>query len=228
MVTISPKNIIVDFLRANLTDPRARAEASTTQEFDGGSTDFSLSPPSGKLSTVTAVTVTGTAKTKWKDYYIDFQNQKVIFFSNTAGGTNNVDITYKYGTNWIFSDKPIKELSASTFPRISVMSVDGSGDRLGAVSSDIQSTILFQLDFWAKEDYIATIDSIKYAGDKLVEYIGLKAIESFRSSADDLHPPLFNYKPGYLKDMPWDKELQVHRKVLEVEFNSINIGEIDG
>lgn len=225
--TLSPKDVIVDFLRANLVDPRARAEASTTQEFDGGSTDFSLTAPSGSVSAVTAVTVDGTAQVKWKDYRYDKQNQKVIFFSNTAGGTDNVDITYKYGTsNWIYPDKPLTTLGSTSFPRVNVLVVDGTGDRLGSVRSDVQSTVIYQIDFWAKEDDIFTISSIKYSGDQLAEYIGLKAIEAFRSSAEDVHPPMFNYKPGYLRDLPFDVELQSHHKVFELEMNSINIGEI--
>lgn len=227
MATISPKDIIVDFLRANLTDPRARAEASTTEEFNGGSTDFSLTAPSGSLSAITTVTVDGTAQVKWLDYRIDFQNQKVIFFSNTASGTNNVDITYKYGTsNWIFPDKPLPSLGLTSFPRISVLVVDGSGDRLGQFNSDVQSTILYQIDIWAAEDYIATIDSVKYEGDKLAQYLGLKIIEVFRSTVDELHPPLYNYKPGYLRDLPYENDLQLHHKLFECEFNSINVGEI--
>ena len=227
MPTISPKDIITDFLRTNLVDPRSRSEDSNTEEFNGGSTDFSLTAPSGSVSAVTSVTVDSVAQTKWLDYRYDQQNQKVIFFSNTASGTNNVDITYKYGTsNWIYSDKPITSLSSTSFPRISIQVVDGSGERLGQFNSDVQSTVIYQIDFWTKEDNIFTIDSIKYAGDPLAEYLGLKAIEAFRSSVDELHPPLYNYRPGYIRDLPFEPELQAHHKVFELEMNSINIGEI--
>jgi hypothetical protein len=225
--TLSPKDVIVDFLRANLIDPRARAEASNTEEFDGGGTDFTLSAPSGSVSAVTSLTVNGTAQVKWQDYRYEQQNQKVIFFSNTAGGTDNVDITYKYGTsNWIYPDKVLTTLGSTSFPRVNLLVVDGTGDRLGSVRSDVQSTVIYQVDVWAKEDNIFTIDSIKYAGDKLAEQIGLKLIKAFRESAEDLHPPMFNYKPGYLRDLPFDTELQAHHKVFELEMNSINIGEI--
>ncbi len=228
MVLISPKNIIVDFLRVNITDPRSRSEASKTEEFNGGSTDFTLSPPTGSLSAVTTVTVGGTAQTKWKDYYIDFQNEKVIFFSNTASGTNNVDITYKHGTsNWIYPDKPLTTLSPSAFPRISISDISGSGERLGSVESDIQDTTLFQIDVWVAEDFVATISSINYEGDKLAEILGLLIKQQFRSNADELHPPLFNIIPASsLRDMPFNEELQLHHKILEIETNSINYGEI--
>jgi len=227
MATISPKDIIVDFLRANLVDPRTRAEASNTEEFNGGGTTFSLTPPTGSLSAVTAVTVDGAAQVKWLDFRIDFQNEDIIFFSNTASGTNNVDITYKHGTtNWIFPDKPLPTLSLTSFPRISVLAVDGTGDRLGQFNSDVQSTVLYQIDVWAAEDFITTIDSVIYEGDKLAQFFGLKIMEIFRSNIDELHPPLYNYKPGYLRDLPYDKDLQLHHKLFECEFNSINIGEI--
>lgn len=227
MPTISPKDIIVDFLRSNLVDPRSRAEASKLEEFNGGGTDFTLTPPTGSLSAVTLVTVDAVTQVKWQDYRIDFQNQKVIFFSTTPAGVNNVDITYKHGTsNWIFPDKPLISLSLSSFPRISVLSVDGTGERLGQFNSDVQSTILYQIDLWAGEDFIATIETVKYSGDKLAEYFGLKAIEAFRKNVDDVHPPLYNYRPGYLRDLPYDDNLQIHHKLFEVEFNSINIGEI--
>ena len=228
MVLISPKNIIVDFLRANLTDPRSRAETSQIEEFDGGSTDFTLTPVSGSLSAVTTVTVNGTAQVKWKDFYIDFQNEKVIFFSNTASGTNNVDITYKRGsTNWIYPDKPLTTLSPSAFPRISVSDISGSGERLGAVGSDMQSTTLFQIDVWVAEDFIATISGTNYEGDKLGEILGLLIMEQFRSNADELHPPLFNISYGAsIQDLPFNEELQLHHKILQIEANSINFGEI--
>ena len=227
MATISPKNIIVDFLRKNLTDPRSRAESSTTEEFDGGGTEFSLSPSSGKMSAITGLTVDGVDQIKWKDYYVDFQNQKIIFFSATPNGTDNVDITYKYGTsNWVYPDKPLTTLSKTSFPRMNILIVDGSGERLGQYNSDIQTTILFQIDVWTAEDYVATIDGVKYEGDKLAEYIGLKVIESFRSSIDELYPALFNYRPGHIQDLPFNEELQVHHKVFDFEMNTINVGEI--
>ena len=176
------------------------------------------------------MTVDGVAQNKWKDYYWDQQNQKAIFFSNTASGTNNVDISYKYGTsNWIYSDKALTSLSPSAFPRINILTVDGSGSRLGAVTSDIQDTILYQIDIWAIEDYIADIDGTKYHGDKLAGYLGLKIKEAFRSSSEELHPALFNIIPASgIRDLEFDVERQTYHKTYEIEANAINLGEITG
>jgi len=227
MVFISPKNILVDFLRVNLTDPRARAEATNTENYDGGATVFQLTPTSGTVSCITSVKIGGTSQNKWKDFWYDVQNEKVIFYSNTTAGVNNVEVKYKYGTtNWIFPDKAKVSLSASSFPRINVLVVGGSGERLGQYNSDIESVTHFQIDLWTKENQIQTIDSIKYSGDKLSEYLAHQVMKSFRSNEDDLFPALYNYTPvGVPRDFGFDNEIECFHTVVEVELKGINVGE---
>jgi len=227
MVFISPKNVLVEFLRNRLTDPRNRAEDSTTEEFDGGGTEFSLNPPSGTMSCVNSVTVDGSTQTKWKDYYIDFQNQKIIFYNATAAGADNVDITYKYGsTNWIYPDKAKKTLSKTSFPRINILVVGGSGGRLGQYNSDVESVMHFQIDIWTKENQTFTIDSIKYEGDKLAEYLAHQIMKSFRAYEDDLHPELYNYTPiGIPRDLGFNQEMECFHSIVEVELKGINVSE---
>lgn len=224
---ISPKNVIVDFLRRRLIDPRSRAETSQTQEFNGGSTDFQLVPTSGTMSCITSVTVDGTDQVKYEDYYINWQNQKVIFYSNTAAGTNNVDITYKRGTtNWIYPDKAKKTLSKTSFPRMNVLVVGGTGGRLGQYNSDIESAIHFQIDIWTKENQPQIIDSVKYEGDKLAEYLAHQVMKVFRNYEDDLHPELYNYTPvGIPRDMGFDTEIECFHTIVEVELKGINVSE---
>ena len=78
---ISNEDILVDFIRAHLVDPRARAEASNTDNVTAtaGQTTQVLTPTSGTtVSCITSLTVNGTAISKWEDYYWDYQNQKVF------------------------------------------------------------------------------------------------------------------------------------------------------
>jgi len=227
MVFISPKIVIVDFLRNRLTDPRARAEASKTEEFDGGSTDFALTPTIGAMQSITSVTVDGTAQTKWGDYWIDVQNQKVIFYSNTASGTKNVDIIYKQGTtSWIYPDKAKETLANTSFPRINILVVGGTGGRLGQYNSNIESVIHFQIDIWSKENQVQTISSVKYAGDKLSEYLAYEVTKAFRAYVDDLHPALYNYTLlGTPRDMGYNTEMQCFHTIVEVELKGIDVSE---
>ena len=227
MVFLSPKQIIVEFLRHRMTDPRARAETSQTEEFNGGGKTFSLTPTAGSVSCITGITVDGSDVEKWKDYYIDFQNEKVIFYSNTAGGTDNVDITYKRGlTNWIYPGKAKSSLGTTSFPRLNVVKVGGVGERLGQYDSNIESALHFQIDVWAKENYIKTINSVKYEGDKLAEYLGYQVTKAFEDYISDLHPQLYNYRlVGSPRDMGFNVEYQCFHIIVEVELKGIDVGE---
>lgn len=227
MVFISPKNVLVDFLRVKLIDPRERSEGTNNETFDGGGTEFSLTPTSGTMSGITSVQVDSVEKTKWKDYHIDFQNQKVIFYSATASGTDNVSITYKQGiTNWIYPDKAKKTLSRTAFPRINLLVVGGSGERLGQYNSDVESVMHFQIDLWTKENQTFTIDSIKYEGDKLAEYLAHQIMKSFRAYESELHPELYNYTPiGIPRDLGFNQEMECFHSIVEVELKGINVSE---
>lgn len=227
MVFISPKQIVVEVLRHRMTDPRSRAETPQTEEFNGGGTTFSLTPTSGSVSCITGITVDGSAVKKWKDYYIDFQNEKIIFYSATAGGTNNVDISYKRGsTNWIYPDKAKTSLGSTSFPRLNILMVGGPGERLGQYNSNIESVMHFQVDIWTKENYIKTISSVKYEGDKLAEYLGYQVIKVFEDYINDIHPQLYNFRLlSQPRDMGFNTEYQCFHVIVEFELKGIDVGE---
>ena len=224
---ISPKQILVDFLRHRLTDPQARAEATNTETFNGGSTDFSLTATSGSVQAITEVSVDGVVQSKWEDYYIDFQNEKVIFYSNTAAGSDNVSITYKQGTtSWIYDDKARATLSTSAFPRINILLVAGAGERVGQFNSNIQSKPHFQIDIWTKENQLFTINSHKYGNDSLAEYLGYQVTKAFEDYVSDLYPQFYNYQLlSVPRDMGYNAEMQCFHVVVEIQLNSIDAGE---
>lgn len=179
------------------------------------------------MSCITLVTVDAVEQTKWKHYYIDAQNQKVIFYSNTAAGTNNVDITYKQGTsNWIYPDKAKETLSKTSFPRINILSPGGTAERVGQYDSNVQSAMRFQLDVWTKENQPQTIDSVVYEGDKLAEYLSYEITKAFRAYVEELHPALYDYSLlGTPRDMPFNQEMQCFHKITEIELKGIDVSE---
>jgi len=233
MAYLNPKFLIVDFLRRRLTDPRDRAETSKTESFTAtaSQTEFSLTPTTdSKLSTITSITDNTTAVTKWQDYYIDFRSQKVVFFTGRTAG-HTISIIYKEGTtNWIYWDKPDETLSKTAFPRIDVIVVSGSGKRLGQYEAEVESNIHFQIDVWTKEkqnDQIFTIDSVKYTGEALSEYLAYKVLEALEDYESDLFPALYGYTPvGIPRSMPFNESLQCHHKTVEFIINGLEIGRI--
>ena len=231
---LNPKLIISDFLRVNLTDPRARAEATHTenQTATASQTTFSLTAPSGSVSCVTAVVVDSVTKVKWRDYYPDPRGENIIFFTALSGG-EAVDVTYKYGsTNWIYDDKPNKKLSETSFPRINVMQIAGPGVRLGNVDAPIMSNLTFQIDIWAKErqtGQIFTIDSKLYTGQTLTDYLAHKIHKAFEDNEDDLYPALHDYIPSQSPppDLPFNTEYQCFHVAVEFTMNGITVGTVE-
>jgi len=232
MVYLSPKTIIVDFLRKNLTDPRTRiTSTSDSYTATAGQTSFTLTPTAGKkLSSITSVTVETVAQTKWQDYYIDSKNQKVIFFSGLTL-SDAVVITYgEAASDWIFPDKPNTKLSALLFPRMNVKIISAPGVRQGNYEAPVEATIRVQVDVWCKEkqdNQIFTIDGDKYTGENLAEHISWKITEAFEDNEDELFPALYGYDPiGMPPDLPFDEELQCHHKVIEFTLKGLKLGRI--
>ena len=232
MVYLSPKTILVDFLRKNVTDPRGRI-TSTSDSFTStaSQTSFSLSPTSGKaLSHIISITVDGTTKIKWQDYYFDFKKEKVVFFTGLTVGAA-VIITYGEGeTNWIFPDKPNKKLTALSFPRINIFVVGNPGARLGNYEAPVEAVPRIQVDIWTKEkqdNQIFKIDGNNYTGEDLAEYIAYKITEAFEDNESELFPALYGYDPvGMPPDLPFDDELQCHHKIVEFICRGLDIGRI--
>ena len=230
--TILIQDALVEFLRARLDDPRNdstlvnnRIYTSKTETFTASSdTTFSLNPDS-TMQWLDSVQVGSTTKTKWQDYWIDFQNQKVTFYSSVTG---TVTIKYHQGTtNWIYPDRPSTKLSRYSFPRISVDIIDGTATRLGQYNSDIESYTRFQINIFTKESQQFTINNRNYEGEGLAYYFGNKILEAFRNHESDLHPLLYSYETLRTpSSLGLNIEYQAFHVIVEVGLNTINQGEV--
>ncbi len=232
---INPKWILVDALRNWLTDPRStRVYTATSDIFaaTAGQTSFSLTPSSGKtVSHITSVTIDGSSSNakKWRDYYIDFRAEKIIFFSGLSVGEELI-VNYKESSvNWIYWDKPVEKITELSFPRLDVQIVAGSGNRLGQYEAPVESTIQFQVDVWCKEkavNQIFTISSRKYTGNDLAEYLAYQVMEALEDNENDLHPVLYDYIPTQVppRDLPFNEQYQAHHKEVDFILKGIKLG----
>jgi len=225
-----PEDLVCDFLRVHLTDPRARSEASdsTTTAATAGQTSFTVTPTSGSVSCITAVTQNGTALTKWKDYAWDYQNSK-IYLATGASLADSIVITFKYGSsNWIYADRPDIGLVKLGYPRIEIFSPSGSGVRLGQYDAPVEGSPILQIDVWCKRDQVFTIGLKKYANNYLGRYLGYQVTKSFEENIEDLHPALYNYNPVSIpRAGPYDEESQVFHTILEINLRGLKLGRIE-
>ena len=224
-----PKNIIVEFLRTNLIDPRSRAESTETDTFSGtgASQTLTLTPSSGKAYAITGITVDGSSINKWQDYTIDLQNQKI--YGTFASGTSNIIVTFKKGTsNWIYpSLAKTSSLSSTSYPRINVLLVGSSGTRMGMEGSSpapINETMHFQVDIWVKEDYYYNDGTNIWSGDGLAMYLARRIVIAFEDNISQLYPNLFDFNLLNIRDAVWEKDAEIYHVILEFEIDGTSVG----
>jgi len=227
---IDPQDVISDFLRHQLVDPRARAEASQADSTTatGGQTQIVLTAPSGKVSAITSVTINAATSSKWQNYHWDYQTQTVTFF--TALSLNDaVIVTYKYGTsNWIYSDKPAGTISANNFPRISIFTVSNIGERMGQYQAPVESSSIFQIDIWCKDRYPYTLSGRTYTGEYLVRYIGNQITKAFEDNESLLFPVLYAYRMvSGVKAAPYSLEYTSYHGVVEINLKGLKTGRLE-
>lgn len=221
-----PKNVIVEFLRATLTDPRSRAETTETDSSTGtGSAQtISLSPASSsnKAYAISSVTVDAIAIDKWSDYDIDLQNQNV---SGTFTVDKAVVVTYKRGsTNWIYPDKANETLSSTSYPRINVLLVNSPGDRVGNYQSEIAQREHYQIDFWTKRKYVYDDGVIKHSGSSLANYFSRQIVKSFEDNIDELYPILYDVEIVSVRDATWEVANQCFHSIVELRLTGVSLG----
>lgn len=230
MATLTkPSDIISEFLRARLTDPRARYTSdSDTFTATASQTLFTLTPTTGThlVRTITSVTVAGVAQKKWQDYSINLSGKSITFFN---GITESDEVIVGYstsasGSEWIYPGMPIGTMAASKFPRISVQLINMTSDRAGPVTAALIDLAHFQIDCWTKEKYSKTISSEFYTEQKLADYLGERVKEAFADNVDDLYPKLYDYVGVAFGQMPFEEATHTFRHKQENTLNGIDLG----
>lgn len=226
---IDVEDVVTDFLRTFMTDPRARAEATDSNNFTAtsGQTEFTITPTSGSVSCITSVTVDGASQTKWTDYFWDYQNSKITFYTGLTVG-QAVVVNFKYGsTNWVYSDKPNDNLGSDSFPRISLFTIGGGGNKIGNYEADIDSRPVIQIDLWTRVDQVFTIGGRKYSNEYLGRYLGNRVVAAFDDNEAELFGVFFDFDlVGFPRTAPFSEEYVAYHTVVEVRVKGLNLGRI--
>ncbi len=166
------KRALINEVRRLMTDPAGRGtEQVDTLSGDGSNKVFTLTKAS--LMFVTSVVVTGTTQKLITEYDIDFGKSttfgNIILETAPADSSNNVVITYDYGSNWLYDDQP--QVNA-TMPRVSIIGVGGA-DETSAGMSDVVIFLhpTFRFGIWVRTGKAYTIGSYSYTGSKLLDYM---------------------------------------------------------
>ena len=136
---------LVVFLRnSDVLSTTTRGVTTTTDEFNGTGSQVTFSLTNSTVKNVRTVTVDAASQTFGVDYTVDYDAATVTFTTAPPSGTDNVDITYDFGTtDRIFGDYPQPDITLKSFPRIVVDILDGQTEELslGGLSNMSQYTI---------------------------------------------------------------------------------------
>lgn len=224
-----PDELITEFLKARLTDPRARLTSdSDTFTATASQTEFVLTPTtsSNLVRCITSVTVAGSAKEKWQEYSIDLANKKIVLTTGASAG-ETVVVAYKTsasGEDWIYPDMPRSDLGKTKFPRISIEVITKTGERNGPYSASVTNLVHFQVDCWTKDGYSKTYSGKNFTKQNLAEYLAHQVEDAFIDYVDDLYPKLYDYDEVAFNNMPFDEESQTYRHKQEFTLNGVDVG----
>lgn len=223
-------DILVEFLRAKVTDPRARlATESDSFTATAGQTEFVLTPATAAhlIAAITSVTKNAVALNKWQDYDVDLYNKKVIL---KTGATLSDAVVVGYrtsasGSEWIYPDFPIAPMGNAKFPRVSVTIVNQTAIRQGPNVSSYLNRIHFQIDVWVKDNYEYTLSGHDYNKQELANYLGTKIELALKDSINELYTKLFDEDGLAFGPFPYDETTQTFRHKQEFVMSAINAGE---
>lgn len=225
-----PEDILVEFLRAKVTDPRSRYTAETDSfTATAGQTNFTLTPTtaSNQVRCVKTVTKNAVALKKWQDYSVDLAGKKIVL---DVGATVSDAIVVTYsasasGGDWIYPDFPIATLGISKFPRVSVFVVNMTSDRQGGNGASYLNRIHFQIDVWVKDNYEYTLAGHNYNKQELANLIGYEIELALKNGIDELYTKLFDETGLAFGPFSFDDDTQTFRHKQEFVMSSINAGE---
>ncbi len=232
-----PVEIMVEFLRGKLSDPRGTnvrvAESTSSQNGTGSKKSFSLTY---QAQAINSVTVGGVLQKKYRDYQVDLRSNDVIFTTAPASGTNNVVIVYNTGAsgagatsgaNWIHRDRArgTENWNTDAFPKIVVTEITESGSPLGIGDDSQWNKAVFQIDLLSIKGQKLTIGGETREGQPVADYLGRRIVELFKDGAhreaigEKLVHPVISQRP-----LPFDESKNTFRRMLEVSMDGENMG----
>jgi len=169
-----------------ISDPAGRG-TEVTETFSGDGDDKTFVLTNKHLMFIVSITVGGVAQ-KWiTDFDVDYGTNDtgatIIFVSAPATGTNNISVTYRHGSKWIYPDFPRND---ATFPRMSLFNVGGDFEKSGGVGDKVVFIYpVFRIQLHVRDGKDYTIGGYKYVGDKLLDYLNSELEAAIHSIRDN-------------------------------------------
>ena len=123
--------------------------------------------------------------------------------------------------NYVYTWWPRHDLTVDSFPLVTVVQLDESSEVFGLGSTVHWATFPIQIDIWAKEDKLYTVDAVAREGKELAFIIARKIQEAFRLYwiSDLAQTGKFKlYKLSGKKPVAYDFERKLWRITITIEL----------
>lgn len=221
-----PDEILAEFLRAEVTEVTrvglSNRQEANNQTFsgDGAETEFTMTT---QPVCVNSAVVDGNTLTKYSDYEIDLTNKMITFFTAPANDTNNVVITAKKTSSWVYPGKARDDLTKGSFPRIAITTLSMEGNLFGIGSTNLWNRVTMQVDIMAYHEQKCTINSETRTGQDVAEYISQQVITAIVTNLSGMGkrmqmPVLMRCMP-----MPFEEGQNVFRIIQEWSFQALDM-----
>lgn len=200
---------LINYLRWKLTDPEGRGSTATeTFSGDDSTTDFTVAQNGVKY--IGTVTVGSSEKVFNQDYTVDFKNSSsaavVTFRTAPTTGTDNISITYGYGSTWVY---PFMPNVNAHMPIISIKRIGASSRTLAAGNPGRWFKPNYQIGVHVRQGEAYSISSKNYAGSELVAYLSDQVNNKLCNGAlGDIYALLISNQDGSAP-LPYDAEEKV-------------------
>ena len=221
MYITEPEEILMNFLRANLTEITrstpsiSNRQVSDSQTFSGTGSQKIFTLTNSPLS-ISGVTIGGTTQKPYYHYNIDLDNKRIKFVNAPAGSAVVIVSYYKTAT-WIFPDKPREDLKRESYPRIGITVISNSGTWKAGGSTNMRNTVTLQLDILTFKDLLCTIDTETKEGEDVNRYIASKIISELKDEWDQLDYLFLKFSIINNSPAPFEPNKNIFRRILEVE-----------
>ncbi|MFW5889468.1 MAG: hypothetical protein ACOCUD_03710 [Bacillota bacterium] len=232
MYITEPEDIIQNFLRGYVSeltrlddngDAISNRQTLVTETFDGDDleTEFTMTDNTTCFYTVK---IGGVAQIPYYHFDIDYVNKKIKFKTAPETGSDNIEIKYYKGNNWIFTDKPRDNLTKLSYPRISILQVTEPHIFTGVGTTNTYLNTTFQIDCLSYKDLICQIDSENIEGDKVTRYISRNVIEAFKDNWDtQLIHVVRDWNIINNSNQPFGVEKNIFKKIIEISITFRNL-----
>ena len=165
------QHILLNYLRWKVSDPASRGSTATeTFSGDGSTTTFTVA--NNGMEYVGTVTVDGITQRHGEHFTLDLKDENtagtITFRTAPASGTNNISITYGYGTSWILPFRPTR---VASMPMVGLKKISAGSTTLAAGNPGRWYTPIYEISVHVRRGNPYTISGKIYTGDELAAYI---------------------------------------------------------